>query len=233
MYRINRLGRNVLITADEVKYHAPCDSSVSERNIIQNIILAEERYITEAIGDDFYYDFIDKKNRMVTTSNQNDLLDKINESLESYGLRNIEKKELPIGILVNAIEFVDNEYYVQLWGNFLWKLTAECVDAMSTVTNWVKHTNQGQMLNAPKVIGTTAEANSADPKDIKFKMDHSVLDRINPFKQRMEEWICKRIQNYPLYNKECGKCNSQMDDYYRDKPTIKAQKSDIVLGVYN
>ena len=66
MYLINRLNRNVLITPDEVIFHAATDSDISERQILQNIIVAEERFIPSIIGDKFYEDFISKKNVKVT-----------------------------------------------------------------------------------------------------------------------------------------------------------------------
>lgn len=45
MYSINRLNRPVLITPDEVLFHAATDHSVDARQILQNIIIAEERII--------------------------------------------------------------------------------------------------------------------------------------------------------------------------------------------
>lgn len=231
MYRINRLNRNVLITADEVLFHAPSEGNVAERDIIQNIIIAEERFVCDALCAEFYYDFINKKNKIVTETNQGELLNKINDSLDNYGLKNIEKSDLPIGIIINAIEFVDNKDYVDLWNMFLWKFTAECVDLMCIVPNWLRHTNQGQMLNSPRVIGYGTESGSGDVKEVKFKLDSMILDRINPFKEKMHEWICQRIEKFPLYCKECRNCNCYSGKN-KDK-SIKAQKSDIILGIYN
>ncbi|MXP04783.1 MULTISPECIES: hypothetical protein [unclassified Apibacter] len=225
MYRINRLQRNVLITADEVMFHAPIDGNVSERNIIQNIILAEERFVSSAISSTFYLDFVNKKNKVVTESNQEDLLNKINDSNKGYGIERIEKTDIPVGTIINAIEFVENKDYVELWNMYLWKYTAECVDFLCTIPTWIRHTNQGQMLNSPKVIGSGTESGSADVKEIKFKLDSMLLDRLNPFKERMHEWICRRIEKFPLYTNECA-CFD-----IKDKP-VKSHKSDIILGVY-
>lgn len=232
MYRINRLNRNVLITSDEVLFHAPSEGNVAERSIIQNIIIAEERYVSDALGAIFYYDFINKKNKVVTNANQNELLNKINDSLDIYGLANIEKRDIPIGIIINAIEFVDNKDYVDLWNMYLWKFTAECVDLACTVPSWVRHSEQGQMLNNPKVIGANAGASSGDVKEIKFKLDSTMLDRINPLREKMHEWICQRIDKFPLYyhHNDCIK-NNCCSDNTKDK--IKAQKSDIIFGIYD
>ena len=74
MYRLNNLKRNLLITADEVLFHAPTDQKIDARQIEQNIIVAEERWIANSICDKFYEDFISQKNRKVTTDNKSELL---------------------------------------------------------------------------------------------------------------------------------------------------------------
>lgn len=211
MYRINRLGRNLLITPDEVIFHAATDQDIAERPILQNIIIAEERWIANAICDKFYEDFINKKNREVTSENRLEVLEKINLTIS----KPIKESDLPIGSIVNAIEFVENEWYVKLWKRFLWKLTAECVDAMSIVPSWLKHTSSGQQMNNPKVVGgNSAGSASGDMKDIKFKIDNSIQDRIDPLIERMRLWICQNKEHFPLYCKDCGGCgcDGELDD---------------------
>lgn len=201
MYRINRLKRNVLITPDEVIFHAATDQEISERSIFPNIIVAEERWIANSICDKFYEDFISKKNKEVTAENQAELIDKINATIETP----ITDEDLPIGTIVNAIEFVDDEWYVKLWNRFLWKLTAECVDAMSIVPSWLGHTSSGQQKNNPNAIGGNGkESASGELKDVQFKLDNYIQDRIDPIIERMKLWICQNKSHFPLFCKDCG-----------------------------
>lgn len=227
MYRINRLNRNVLITPDEVLFHAATVQDVDERQILQNIIVAEERFIVDAICDEIYEDFIEQKNKTVTSENQEEMITKINQSFESIGAIPITENDLPIGSIVNAIEFVTNESYVRLWNRFLWKITAECVDFISTVPSWLQHTSQGQMMNSPKVIGGSGtNSSSGDVKDVSFKLDNTLHDRINPLLQRMEEWICKNKTSFPLYCKPCMDCGCI------GKSDELAKKSNFIIGIY-
>ncbi|AZA82159.1 hypothetical protein C1637_09985 [Chryseobacterium lactis] len=207
MYRLNNLKRNVLITPDEVIFHAATDQQIAERQILQNIIVAEERWIANAICDKFYEDFISKKNVTVTQENKADLLQKINTSFELDGLNPIKDSDLKIGMIINAIEFVDNLWYVKLWERFLWKLSAECVDMTSIVPSWLRHTSIGQQMNNPNAIGGNgASSASGGVKEINFKQASSIQDRIDPLIERMHLWICQNKENFPLYCKDCGGC---------------------------
>ncbi|MGC4130241.1 MAG: hypothetical protein QM564_11960 [Bergeyella sp.] len=205
MYRINRLKRNVLITPDEVIFHAATDKEISEQSIRPNIIIAEERWIANAICDKFYEDFISQKNKEVTAENKAELLGKINNSLLIDGLNPIKESDLKVGMIINAIEFVENEWYVKLWNRFLWKLTAECVDAMSIVPSWLKHTSSGQQKNNPNSIGGNGkESASGEKSEIQFKLDNYIQDRIDPIIERMKLWICQNKSHFPLFCKDCG-----------------------------
>jgi hypothetical protein len=235
MYRINRLNRNVLIIPDEVLFHIASDHDIDERQILQNIIVAEERFIANTLGDKLYEDFISKKNVVVTATNQNDLLTKINTSLTDNLVNNIDTTDIPIGTIINAIELVDNVDYVALWNRFLWKLTAECVDMMLIVPSWLRHTSAGQQLNNPKVIGgNNGGAASGDMKDVKFKMDIAIQDRIDPLIERMRLWICERKTKFPLYTKDCGTndCSGSSDGNVPDGISY-LRKTDIILGLYD
>lgn len=228
MYRINRLGRNLLITPDEVIFHAATDQDIAERPILQNIIIAEERWIANAICDKFYEDFISKKNREVTAENKLEILAKINSTISTP----IKESDLPVGSLVNAIEFVDNEWYVKLWKRFLWKLTAECVDAMSIVPSWLKHTSSGQQMNNPKTIGgNSAGSASGELKEIQFKIDNYIQDRIDPLIERMRLWICQNKEHFPLYCKDCGGCgcDGELDDV---DGVSHIRKTNFVTNIY-
>jgi hypothetical protein len=209
MYRINRLHRNVLVTPDEVIFHAATDNEIDERQVLNNIIVAEERFIANSLGDSFYEDFISKKNVKVDVNNQADLLTKINASLVLSGGYAISATDIPIGTIINSIELVDNEWYVKLWDRFLWKLTAECVDMMTIVPSWLRHTSIGQQLNNPNTLGGNgASSASGNQKDVQFKINIFLQDRIDPLTERMRLWICQNKEHFELYTKDCGgDCN--------------------------
>lgn len=205
MYRINYLQRPTLITPDEVLFHAAMDGSVGEREILQNIIVAEERIIAPALCDDFYEELITLKNKELKTqqdvSNYETL---INTSLEADSRQPLPTGYLKIGMWVNAIEFVTDQNYLALWNRFLWKLTAEAVDMMCVVPGWLRHTNQGQQKNNPEVIGGSNQGSaSGDRRDVQFKLDILMQDRIDPLVERMHQWICKRKDRFANYCKQC------------------------------
>jgi hypothetical protein len=225
MYAINYLNRPVLITPDEVLFHMASDHGVDPRQLLQNIIVAEERIIAPAMCDDFYYLFIGKKNRKITEENQAATLALINQSLTAQHKQVIVADDIPIGTYINAIEFVDEKPFVELWDMFLWKLTAEAVDWMTTVPSWLRHTSEGQQMNNPDVIGGNGKGSaSGNLKDIQFKMDVQLRERIDPLIERMRQWICKRATDFPLYTKEC-ECES-VDG------VSMLRKTDFVFGAY-
>ncbi|WP_313215010.1 hypothetical protein [Soonwooa sp.] len=227
MYQLNKLRRNVLITPDEVIFHASTDQQIDERQILQNIIVAEERWIAQALGDAFYDDFISKKNLKITEENQAEIIDKINLSLENK----ISASDLPIGSLINSLEFVEDEWYVKLWERFLWKLTAECVDMMSVVPSWVRHTSIGQQKNNPNVIGgNNSGSASAEIKEIQFKMNTMIQDRIDPLLERMKLWLCQNKARFPLYTKNCG---GYCDDSSSDIDGVShIRKTNFITNIY-
>ncbi len=205
MYAINRLNRPVLITPDEVLFHAATDHSVDARQILQNIIIAEERIIAQAISSSFYEELISLKNKIVAVANQTDILNKINTALAVAGKKPIAVTEIPVGTIVNAIEWVNNNDYIALWNRFLWKLTAEAVDMLTTVPSWLRHTAQGQQKNNPEVIGGNGQnAVTGDRKDVQFKIDIQMQERIDPLIARMQQWICERKDKFPTYAHSCN-----------------------------
>ena len=229
MYRLNKLKRNVLIVPDEVIFHAPTDQDISERTILPNIITAEERWIANTICDKFYEDFINKKNKEVTAENRAELLVKINATLKTT----LAEKDLPIGTIVNAIEFVDDEWYVKLWNRFLWKLTAECVDAMSVMPSWLKHTSSGQQMNNPKVIGGNMSGSaSGEIKDVQFKIDNYIQDRIDPLIERMKLWICQNKTHFPLFCKDCNEICGCEDNDNEPDGISSVRKTGWITNIY-
>ncbi|TWP31878.1 hypothetical protein ETU08_00015 [Apibacter muscae] len=226
MYRINYLNRNVLITPDEVLSHAATDQEINARLIQSNIINAEERFIAPALCDEFYEDFINQKNRIVTEENRAEIIESINSS------SSVKVKGLPLGTIVNALEFVENEWYLKLWHRFLWKLTAESVDMMCIVPSWLRHTSAGQMLNNPKTIGgNEGGANSGDLKDIQFKLDIAIQDRIDPLMEQMKAWLCRNKTHFPLFCHPCDECGCNGNKDHKGVAHIR--KTNLITNLYD
>jgi hypothetical protein len=199
MYKVNLLPRKVLITPDEVIAQGPTDGTVDPRNILQAIQIAEERFVKKAICKDLYNDICSIKNVIVTDLNKT--------FLESEsGLT------LTVGSMLNASEFL-NDSYRELWNEHLWKLVAECVVYIATPTNWSKYQSQGEMQLNPKSIAQFNEgsnAASASLKDVQWKLDKLLQDRIDPLIASVQEYICENIGSFPMYN--CRKCDCGNND---------------------
>jgi hypothetical protein len=233
MYRFNNLKRDLLITHDEVLFHAATDQKIDERTINQNIIVAEERWIANALGDQFYDDFITKKNVKVTAENKAELLQKINESLALDDIEPTEESALKIGMIINAIELVENEWYQKLWNRFLWKLTAECVDMMAIIPSWLRTTDVGQQLNNPAVIGGNNGASASGSRnDVQMKVTSAIQDRIDPLIERMRLWICQNKEHFPLYTKECADCGCNDGDQNADGVSY-LRKTNFITNLYD
>lgn len=207
MYRINRTLRNVLITPDEVIFHSPSTGEEGERQILNNIIPAEERWITDALGFGLYDYICNQKNVEVTTANKEQLLTKIKADYAK------DKKQFPDellqeGMIVNAIEFITDEWVKKLWYRYLWKITAECVELMNIVPSWLQTSKSGQQLQNPNNISASGSV-SGELKDVKFKMDNSMLDRIQPMLDSMHRWICQNKAHFPRYTKSCDDCGEE------------------------
>lgn len=196
MYKVNLLPRRVLITPDEVINQGPTDNNPDPRVILLAIQIAEDRFIKPAIGKDLYNDFRSKKNVVV------DLINKAN--LESaFG----ESVVLEPGTMVNAIELVDNACYIELWNEYLWKLTAECVIYIASPTNFSKFTSAGEVNNNPQVAALQTEGSgsaSVSLKAMQWKLDQMLMNRIDPIMASMHQWICDNIGGFPLYTKKCS-----------------------------
>lgn len=232
MYRINYLQREVLITPDEIVFHIASANDVDIRLITNTIINAEERFIRPALGDDFYEELIEQKNVTVSTSNQDELLNRINQSLIEEGINEITKTDLPIGSIVNSIDFIQDEHLKKLWFRHLWKLTAECVDAMTTIPSWLKHNASGQQQQNPKTIGGNNEnAASGGIKDVQYKIDSAINTRIEPLLSSMNKWLCKNKANYPLFEADCGDCKGGQHSVSTSESGLA--KSNIVTGIYD
>lgn len=206
MVRLNRTLRNVLITSDEVKFHAPTTGEEGERTILNNIIVAEERFVATAIGYEFYEYIADRKNILVTNDNLYDLRKRISDDYAKEGTK-VPDDFIQVGDIVNSIDFVEDEWIRKLWYQYLWKITAECVELMTLVPSWLQTTKAGQQLQNPASIASTLNSASGVRNDVKFKMDNALLERIEPLLERMHNWICRHKINFPKYNKDCSNCD--------------------------
>jgi hypothetical protein len=219
MYRINPLMRNVLITVDEVIFHAPSKHTMDRRMIEQSIIIAEERIVRPALSDDLYYALCDEKNRIVTIDNKDPLEALINDSTQDAGPVILE-----IGDIVNAMEFLSANN-LSLWKQHLWKLTAETCMLSASPDAFVQFSSEGLVHGAPPAGPmTTATVVSPELRSVKWLMDKKMMDRIDPLTESLHAWVCRNKVKYPLYKKTCD-CDS--------KGTAYKRKSDIVLGLYD
>jgi len=224
MYRINPLGRKVLITTDEVIFHAPTKHTLDPRGIEQSIIVAEERFISHALGYDFYYQLLDQKNTVVTPANKAALQAEIDNALPP----NAQLVILREGDIVNASENLNGEN-AALWSQHLWKLTAECVVFLSIAEGYVQFGSEGTIHAQPPAgpINNTSVV-SPELKAVRWAMDKKMMDRIDPLLEAMHMWVCREKKSnparYPLYEKACD-CNTKGIAYKR--------KTDIILGIYD
>lgn len=224
MYRLNQLKRNVLITTDEVIFHAPTKHTLDPRMIEQSIIIAEERLIRPALGYELYEAIRAEKNLVITAGNKAAQESLINSSLPS-GSATVTLAE---GDIVNAQEYLSADYKL-LWNEILWKLTAESVMLLATPEGFIQTGSEGPVHNQPASGPmTTAGMVTPELRAIKWLMDKKMMDRIDPLREAMHLWICKQKDanrsKYPLYTKYCD-CNADGVAYKR--------KTDIILGAYD
>lgn len=224
MYRLNELQRNVLITVDEVVRQAPTKQTIDAKMIQNAVIIAEERFIRVALGDDYYDALLEEKNLVITSGNMVAQQSNIDAAFLN---RNDKPKALVVDDVVNAVEYMSNESKA-LWNQFLWKLTAECVMLVAMSDAYVQFTGAGVIHNNPVLtpLGGGGEV-TPDLRSIKWVMDKKMNDRIDPLMESMHQWICRQKDSdstkYSLYTKHCN-CNHKGIAYKR--------KTDIVLGIY-
>lgn len=212
MFNLNPLMRPVLITADEVVFHAPSKHTLDLRTIEQSIIVAEERFIRPALGDEFYEALIAAKNTEVTDANINTLR-AVMPNTAIYA-----------GQYVNSFTNLSDANKL-LWKMHLWKLTAECVMMLATPEGFVQFSSEGVVHTNP-TAGPLTSGNVITPSlgAVKWTMDKKLMDRIDPLLDAMHKWLCKRIVDYPLYKNPCD-CDTEAGSNPR--------RSDIVLGIYD
>lgn len=224
MYRLNPLMRNVLITTDEVIFHAPTKHTLDPRTIQQSIIIAEERFIRPALCYDLYESIVTAKNKLVTAENKDALQNEINGSL-APGSQSVVLKE---GDIVNAIEYLSGDY-ITLWKTHLWKLTAECVMLLAVPEAFVQFASEGVVHTSPMASAINASGISTpELKSVRWAMDKKLMDRIDPLIEAMHVWICKqRSSDSSKYAGYCKACDCSADG------VAYKRKSDWVMGVYD
>lgn len=225
MYQVNSLNVKCLITPREYIGQSPSTEVIDERMIWSNILIAERRFILPLLGYDFYTALVDSKNVVITSGNQAAMLTKVNDYLTSISGTTITSSDLPVGMMVNAAEEM-TEANQTLWKDYLCKLAAEAVELVMIVPTWVQHTNQGQQKNNPEVIGGNGQGSaSADLKEVKYKEDKFLQDRIDPLTAALKMFLCKNKTTYPLYTGACGENDTDGVSFHR--------KSPIIMGIYD
>lgn len=217
MYRLNPLMRNVLITTDEVIFHAPTKHTLDPRTIQNAIIIAEERFIRPALGDAMYDELRNIKNLKVTAGN-------LAATQIVYNTTATTAHTLKAGEIVNAAEYLTG-FNSTLWYELLWKLTAECVMLSAFPEAYVQFGSEG-------VIHTVAPASpmgsggtvAPDLRTVKWTMDKKVMDRIDPLVEALHSFICTNKTEFPKYTKVCP-CDTEVNS--------KSRKTDFILGLYD
>lgn len=224
MYRLNNLQRKVLITGEEVTFHAQTQDTLNIRMIDAAIIIAEERLIRPTLGDDYYYTLLDEKNLLITSGNkavQQALID------AAYQAKGSTPKELVAGDMINATEYLSAESRA-LWNQHLWKLAAECVMMVAISDSFVQFSGTG-VVHAQAQPGPLGGSGAVTPdlRSVKWAIDKKMSDKIDPMMEAMHQWLCRQKDadstTYPDYAKACD-CNSKGIAYKR--------KTDIILGIY-
>lgn len=219
MIGLNPLRTKVLITTDEVQFHAPTDHHMDPRMTLQSIIIAERRFIKPMIGAVVYDALIAAKNILVTTANKGGLQTNLNAG------RGADRE---IIVLVEG-DYVNSDTYLSttqlaLWQNYLHKITAECVYFTGLPVVRSRMTATGVLQNSPNTINNDGKSATIDLKDLKHLMDRSLQDRISPLIEDMHEYMC--TSGYVGYDKDCD-CDSN------GVPQTRAKKTDIIFGMYD
>lgn len=217
MRYLNPLRTKVLITADEVVFHAPVDHTLDPRTIQPSIIVAERRFILPMLGFTVYNALLNAKNQLVTTSNKAALQTAINEDRPTGR----ELIVLTEGDYVSTTELFTFDQYT-LWTNFLHKIIAECVWYVALPVNRARFTTAGVEVNNPESIGSAQKSASIDLANLKYLMDRGLQDRISPLMKDLHEYMCGVA--YPGYTKKCD-CDSDGKPYRK--------RSDILFGLYD
>lgn len=215
MYRVLKSTRKTLITADEVVAVTATDNNVDPRQIDAAIQIAEDRFIRNSICQNFYKDFVNRKNVVVTLVN------------ELY-LEGLVGANLEVGQVVNAIELVSDQDYVDFWHEHLWKWIAECVVYVASPTNYSRFTSSGEMENNPNAASFEGQNSASVPlANMKWKMDKMMQDRIDPLRAAAELYLFNNIGLFPYVD-----CKN-WDVVTTPTGVSKLRKSGWIFGIYD
>jgi hypothetical protein len=206
MIGLNPLRTKVLITTDEVIFHAPVETTPDARVLLQSIIIAESRFIKPLIGLTAYKKIVDLKNQVVTDANIAAMRTLLNEN------RDNDRKDITIqvGDYINSDTWL-TEKQLALWKDHLHKITAECVMYCAMVNNRARFTAKGIVKNAPNIIGGgSGDTASVDLYELKHLMDKTMWHRIAPLINDMHTYMC--TVKYPDYTRacDCGDITSEL-----------------------
>lgn len=213
----NPLRTKVLITTDEVVFHAPTDHAIDVRYILQSIIIAERRFIKPLLGASLYQQLIDAKNVLVTAANKATLQNDVNQGRGS-------DREL---IVLQEGDYVNSDDYLtadqrELWQDHLHKLTAECVWYVALPVNRSRFTATGVVNNHPESVIERRDATTIALSDLKHLLDKGLFERIHPLIADMHAYICRK--GFSGYVQDCG-CDANGNPYRR--------RGGVLFGLYD
>jgi hypothetical protein len=217
MIGLNRLRTKVLITTDEVIFHAPIDQTVDPHIIQQCIIVAERRFVKPVLSKTLYNALIDKKNVLVTAGNKAELQTALNSGRSS----DREPIVLVEGDYVNSDTYMTDAQQT-LWKDHLHKITAECIWLVALPVNRARFTAAGVEKNNPETISENRASVTVDLNDIKHLLDKGLNERITVLIADMHEYLCD--SNFPGYEKECG---------FNSKEAHAQKSSGVIFGLYD
>lgn len=224
MYRLNELKRNVLITPDEVIFHAPTAHTLDPRQIENSIIVAEEWAVRPMLGYDYYEALTASKNLVITSGNLAAQQALFNASQATGATAHT----LVEGEVVNAYEYLSTDNK-KLWTEHLWKFIAEAVLMVAFPEGFVQFQSAGVVHNQPASGPmNSADIVTPDLRSVKWAMDKKMMMRLDPLREAMHLWLCKQKKadstKYTLYEKPCD-CNADGIAYKR--------KTDFIFGIYD
>jgi hypothetical protein len=216
MYKLNPLQQKVLITSDEVIFHAPTKQTLDPRTIQNAIIIAEQRFIRPTLGDALYEELINQKNTLVTAGN----LAAMQALIGSAPI-------LKAGDFVNATEFL-TAFNLQLWKEgLLWKTTAEAVMLIALPDEFVQFRSEGVVHpHPPASVMSQSGVVTPDLRSVKWVMDKKLMDRIDPLVEAIKAYICRNKASYPLYTW----CPCEDDN---GAEVSRSRKTNWALGLYD
>lgn len=210
---VNDLHRPTIITAQEVQKVVSKTTNLDLNRVRSNIIVAEERFLRNILGFDFYEALLEEKNVEVTSENKDALQTQIRDEW------NDQSFVLNVGDVVNSSDTL-SDVNKKLWKYHLWQIAAECVMFVAYPDNYTDFTSQGVIHNTPRYdsIGNSG-ANTPELNTIRFQMDKILTGRINPLLESMHQFICKSKSSYPKYDKTCD-CDVTGKSYAGSGPTF-------------